>query len=328
MQGANTMESLRRHVSTAVSAATLAVTLSACTIANPMLAKTQAEHEKKVAQIPKCSRRLGTISVIEPEGATHWWTQQQLPAPTRLIKVFVSKSGCFTLVDRGSGMGAAMRERELAAGGELRRGANLGKGQVKAADYVMVPDLVSANRDAGGGALTGLAGGLIGGGAGQLVAALKINAKTADVVLTVTDVRSSEQVAMVEGHGEKNDIGFGGSGQMWGSGGVGGAGLGGYTNTTVGQVITMAYLDAYTKLVEELGGMPGNASAANSRQSGTLRVRSPLLATASGKGKVVRSLDAGMTVYPAGEKQGLMWEVEDEHGNRGWVSSADFDLAK
>jgi len=297
-------------------------------MANPMLAKSQKEHEKKVAEIPKCGRKLGTISVIEPEGATHWWTQQQLPSPTRLIKVFVSKSGCFTLVDRGSGMGAAMRERELAAGGELRRGANVGKGQVKAADYVMVPDLVSANRDAGGGALTGLAGGLIGGGAGRLVAGLTMNSKTADVVLTVTDVRSSEQVAMVEGHGEKNDIGFGGNARMWGADGVGAAGLGGYTNTTVGQVITMAYLDAYTKLVEELGGMPGNAAAANSRQAGTMRVQSRLLATATGTSKVVRSLAPGMAVYPTGEKQGLMWEVEDEHGNRGWVSSADFDLAR
>jgi hypothetical protein len=53
-----------------------------------------------------------------------------------------------------------------------------------------------------------------------------------------------------------------------------------------------------------------------------------MFAAPSGKGSVVRSLDAGMTVYPTGDKVGLIWEVEDEHGNRGWVSSADFDLAK
>ena len=322
------MEKFRRSAWLIVMATSFATVLSACTMANPMVAKTQKEQEKKVADIPTCLRKLGSISVVEPEGATQWWTQQQLPAPTKLIKVFIAKSGCFTLVDRGMGMGAAMRERELAAGGELRRGANLGKGQVKAADYVMVPDLISANRDAGGGALTGLAGGLIGGGAGALVGALNIQSKTADVVLTVTDVRSSEQVAMVEGHGEKNDIAFGARSSVWGASGVGGAGLGGYANTTEGQVITMAYLDAYTKLVDELGGLTANAAAANVRQSGTMRVRSRMLATAGSKAKVVRSLEQGMTVYPTGEKTGLLWEVEDEHGNRGWVSSADFDLAR
>jgi len=42
----------------------------------------------------------------------------------------------------------------------------------------------------------------------------------------------------------------------------------------------------------------------------------------------VRSLEPGMVVYPTGDKVGLVWEVEDEHGNRGWVSSEHFDLAK
>lgn len=322
------MEITFRHAGVASLALGLTLTLSACAATNPLVAKTQKEHEAKVAAIPKCARKLGSISVLEPEGDVHWWTQQQLPSPTKLIKVFVNKSGCFTLVDRGMGMNAAMRERALAAGGELRGGANVGKGQVKAADYVMVPDLVSANGNAGGSALGALAGGLIGGGAGRLVGSINISSKTSDVVLTVTDVRSSEQVAMTEGHGEKNDIGLGASGSFFGSQGMGGAGIGGYANTTIGQVITMAYLDAYTKLVNEMGGMPGNASAANSRQSGTVRAATRMFATSSMKGKAVRSLDPGMTVYPTGDKVGVIWEVEDEHGNRGWISSENFDLAR
>jgi hypothetical protein len=35
-----------------------------------------------------------------------------------------------------------------------------------------------------------------------------------------------------------------------------------------------------------------------------------------------------MTVYPTGQKSGLLWEVEDEHGNLGWLSSEHFNLAK
>lgn len=322
------MEITHRHAAKASLALGVILSMSACAMTNPLVTRTQKDHEAKVSEIPKCSRKLGTISVVEPEGTVHWWTQQQLPSPTKLIKVFVNKSGCFTLLDRGMGLGAAMRERELAAGGQLRGGANVGKGQVKAADYVMVPDLVSANRDAGGAGLGALAQGLLGGKAGALAGSLNLSSKTADVVLTVTDVRSSEQVAMVEGHGEKNDFTIGAKGKLWDNDAAGAAGVGGYANTTVGQVITMAYLDAYTKLVGELGGLPGSASAANSRQTGTMRVGAKMFATSSGKGKIVRSLDAGMTVYPTGDKVGVIWEVEDEHGNRGWVSSADFDLAK
>lgn len=322
------MEIHLKRAMTASLAIACTVLVSACTTANPLVARSQKEHAAKVAAIPKCTRKLGTISVIEPEGDVHWWTQQQLPSPTKLIKVFVSKSGCFTLLDRGMGMSAAMRERELAAGGELRGGANVGKGQVKAADYVLVPDLVSKNADAGGSALGAIAGGLIGGNVGRLAGSLNINSKTADVTLTITDVRSSEQVALTEGHGEKNDIGFGASGLFRGASGGMGAGLGGYENTTIGQVITMAYLDAYTKLVDEMGGMPGNASAANSRQSGRIRVATRMFENSTMKGKAVRTLDPGMTVYPTGEKAGVNWQVEDEHGNRGWVSSANFDLAK
>jgi hypothetical protein len=322
------MNSYSRTAGFAAAATTVALILSACTMANPMVTNTKREHDAKVAEIPKCARKLGTISVVEPEGSVHWWTQQQLPSPTKLVKVFVNKSGCFTLLDRGMGLGAAMRERELAAGGQLRGGANVGKGQVKAADYVMVPDLVSANRDAGGAGLGALAQGLLGGKAGALAGSLNLSSKTADVVLTVTDVRSSEQVAMVEGHGEKNDLTIGAKGKLWGNDAAGAAGVGGYANTTVGQVITMAYLDAYTKLVDELGGLPGSASAASSRQTGTMRVGAKMFATSSGAGKIVRSLDPGMTVYPTGDKVGVIWEVEDEHGNRGWVSSEHFDLAK
>ena len=43
---------------------------------------------------------------------------------------------------------------------------------------------------------------------------------------------------------------------------------------------------------------------------------------------VVRSLSAGMMLYPTGNKDGGMWEVKDELGNQGWVSSMSFELAK
>jgi curli biogenesis system outer membrane secretion channel CsgG len=299
--------------------------------AAPAMAQRQSAQDmrkEQMQQIPVCAKKLGTISVLEPEDATNWWTGQQLPAPSKLIKVFVNKSRCFTLVDRGAGMDAAMRERELASSGELRGRSNVGKGQIKAADYVMVPDLIAQNSNAGGSGVGALVGGLLGGSRGAaLGGAVNFKKKTADVVLTVTDVRSSEQVAMAEGSARKTDIGFGVGGGLFGGSGLGGAGVGGYANTEIGQVVTMAYLQAYTDIVSQLGGLPDSASAASAQQAVTVTKPARLFTAADGK-KVVRSLDVGMMLYPTGTKQGVMWEVEDELGNKGWVSSTLLELSK
>src|SRR5437762_4035702 len=82
-------------------------------------------------EIPSCDKRVGTLAVTEPENK--WWLAYNLESPEALIKVFVSQSKCFTLLDRGKGLAAAQQERALAGSGEMRGGANIGKGQMKAA---------------------------------------------------------------------------------------------------------------------------------------------------------------------------------------------------
>ena len=319
---------------TPLAASTFALAVAATTASAPASASffhrksAQDQRKEQVAQIPVCSRPLGSISVIEPEDAVQWWTGRQLPAPSKLIKVFVAKSHCFTLVDRGSGMAAAQYERQLASSGDLRGQSNVGKGQIKAADYVMVPDLISQNSDASGSAIGGLLGGLVGGNAGALLGGLNFKSKTADVVLTVTDVRSSEQVAMAQGSSKKTDLGWGAGGGLFAGGGFGAMGAGGYASTEIGQVITLAYLQAYTDVVKQLGGLPENASGACAQPAVTMARPGRLLANAQGTGSAVRALDAGMMLYPTGNKDGLMWEVQDELGNKGWVSSALLELSK
>lgn len=308
----------------------LATALVAALLASPADAQrqtAQAARQQKYAEIPVCAKPLGTISVLEPENGTDWWSGQQLQSPTALIKLYVNKSRCFTLVDRGAGFDAARRERDLAADGELRNRSNIGKGQVRAADYVLVPDLISRNSNSGGNAIGGLIGGLVGGRAGAAIGGLDFRKKTADVLLTVTDVRSSEQVAMAEGHSTKTDIGWGAGGGLFTGSGWGGAGASGYANTEIGQVIALAYLEAYIAVVDQLGGLPDNASAANAQQA--VRVTKPARLFTTPKGtKVVRSLDPGMMLYPTGNKEGMMWEVEDELGNKGWISSTLVELAR
>ena len=42
----------------------------------------------------------------------------------------------------------------------------------------------------------------------------------------------------------------------------------------------------------------------------------------------MRNVDAGMLLYPVGGREGLMIEVEDELGNKGWISSESVEQAR
>jgi Curli production assembly/transport component CsgG len=281
---------------------------------------------QKQAEIPTCSHRIGALAVREPEN--HWWEGLGLESPEALLKVFVIKSGCFALVDRGKGFEMAQQERALAAGGTLQGGSNIGGGQVRAADYILVPDIVSKNANSGGTNVGGILGGFIGGGVGALVSSINVSSKTADVVLTVTNVRTSEQQAIEEGHGSKTDVGFnfGAGGGGWG--GFGGLGISNYQNTAIGQVVVVAYIDAYTKLVGDLGGLSDNAKADAPQRTVTMSRPGVMRATPSEKGKVVRTLDPGMILYPTGNTDGVWREVTDEVDNKGWVPNGSLSMAR
>ena len=305
--------------------AAMALTIAAL----PAAAKSARDiRAQKEAEIPTCSRSYGAISVIEPEEGRNWWTDAKLPAPSTLIKVFVRQSRCFDLVDRGTGFQAGQAERELAASGNLRKQSNVGRGQIRAADYVMVAELASKNSNAGGTSIGGIAGRLIGGNVGAIVGGLDMKTSTADVVLHVTDVRSSEIMAVTEGHGKKTDIGFRGGGALFGRSGLAGAGVGGYANTEIGQVVALAYLDAFIDMVIQFEDLPEDASANSDTQAVEVIKPARMLANPDGSGEAVRSLEVGMYLYPTGNKENLMWEVEDELGNKGWVNSTMFQLAR
>jgi hypothetical protein len=281
---------------------------------------------QKQAEIPNCTHKIGALAVREPEN--RWWEPLGLESPEALLKVFVMKSGCFTLVDRGKGFEMAQQERALASGGTLQAGSNIGGGQVRAADYILVPDIVSKNGNSGGTNVGGILGGFLGGGVGALVSSINISSKTADVVLTVTNVRTSEQQAMEEGHGSKTDVGFGFGGGWGGWGGFGGAGISNYQNTAIGQVVVLAYIDAYAKLVGDLGGLSADAKADAPQRTVTMTRPGVMRATPSVKGKVVRTLDPGMILYPTGNTDGAWREVTDEVDNKGWVPNGSLAMAR
>ena len=154
-------------------------------------------------------------------------------------------------------------ERALADDGELQKGSNLGKGQVKAADYFLQPDIVTSNSNSGGGGAGAALGGLLGHHLlGGIAGGLSVKKKEASVTLSLVNARTTEEEALIQGYARKSDISFGGGGGGGWWGGFAAAGGSGYSNTDIGQVIVLAYLDAYTKLVGQFGGLPDNASAA------------------------------------------------------------------
>lgn len=222
------------------------------------------QQERGTAQIPRCQRNLGTVAIVEPDN--QWWRELSLGSPEAIMRVFVQQSGCFTLVNRGRSMQSRAMERAMADQGELQQGSNLGRGQVKAADYFLQPDIVTTNSNSGGGGVAGALGGLLGGRVlGGLAGGLNIRKKEANVTLAVVNARTTVEEALVEGHARKSDLSFGGGGGGGWWGGFAAAGGAGYQNTEIGQVIVLAYLDAYTKLVTQLGGLPENAADAAPR---------------------------------------------------------------
>lgn len=270
----------------------------------------------KNVEMPQCVKSLGTVAITDGEG--HGWTAYNLGAPSVLLKAFVSKSGCFKLVDRGAGMTALQKEQALASGGNLQRGSNVGAGQVKAADYVLVADIANTDSNAGGSAVGGVAGAVVGGRVGGLLGGIKTKRVEAQTVLTLMNVRTSEIEATAEGSASKKDIGFA-AGAGYGFGGAVG---GGYEDTEVGKVVTYAFLDAYRQVVGQLGGLPADAAAAAPKEAFKVNVdgvtmrRSPAASSSA-----VRELEKGDMVYPLGAKEGMWWEIEDENGNAGWVEN-------
>jgi curli biogenesis system outer membrane secretion channel CsgG len=276
-------------------------------------------------ELPRCSAPLGTAAVQEPEN--RWWVGLGLSNPESLLKLFAARSGCLRIVDRNAGL--AMRNQEAELGrGALQRGSNVGNGQVRAADYFIIPDIANADSNSGGkniGAVAGMFGSRLG-GLGAIAGGLSTKTSQAQALITLVDARTTEQIYVAEGVAKKTDISFNAGGGGGGWSGFAAAAGGGYSNTDIGKVITAAYFNAYIDLVNFIqaggAGQPGQAAASAPIQAYTIKSPTQLRATPAPTAKLVRNFAPGDAVYPTGQKNGVWWEVDDETGNRGWVSSA------
>lgn len=281
----------------------------------------QRLQQATMTDVPRCARKMGTLSIVDGDDS-RGWTQYQLASPQKLLKVLVQRSGCFNIVERGVGLQAAERERQIGGHLGLQRGSNVGQGQIKAADYVMIAEVQGANSNVSGGGAGGLIGGLVGGRFGALAGGVRSKKMEANTVLSITNVRTTETIATTEGYAAKNSMSFaaGGGGGFLG-GGAGAVG-GGYDNTEIGRIVTLSFIQAYTNLVTELGLVsPGSSGTAEATPAKTFTAQRSLAmrGTAAASGRIIRTLPAGATVYPTGNRNGLWWEVADENDNVGWV---------
>ena len=280
-------------------------------------ASAQSNRKNQPPELLRCDQPVGTVAIEEPE--IRWWDAFGLGNPEALIKMLASRSGCLRVVDRGRALAMRVGERDLADSGELRRGSNVGKGQILAADYAIIPDIVGSDENSGGSAVGGAIGGLVGGRVGGLIGGLKTKRLEAQTLITLVDMRTTEQMYVAEGNAKKTDISFGGGGLVGAIGAVGG----GYSDTEIGKVISIAYMHAFNDLVGYMQGLDRNASDEAGIQAYTVSKPTALKRTPVASSGTVREFEIGDLVYPTGVKEGTWWEVEDENGNPGWVSSTD-----
>ena len=120
-------------------------------------------------------------------------------------------------------------------------------------------------------------GGLIGHGFGGLLGGISSRKMEANTVLSLTNVRTTETIAVQDGYAAKNSISFGGGGGgFWGAGGAALVG-GGYDSTDIGRIVTLAFIQAYAKMVTDLGLVtPGTQGTAEAAPTKTFTAMAPV----------------------------------------------------
>jgi hypothetical protein len=277
-------------------------------------------------KLEQCETPIGTIAVVEPENlVAAALLQYNLPSPTSLIRMMIQKSHCFLVVERGVAMSNLMQERELARSGQLQQQSNVGGGQLRAADFILTPNVIFSEGNGGGvmGAIASSAGGIFG-----AVAAAGLKFKEAQTSILVSDTRTGLQVASAEAKARKTDFALGGIAGL--------GGIGAYSNTNEGKVIAASFLTNYNKIVAVMWDdsslvrlAPKQSAAASARPAtadGLVEgdVLSPkidsvrILEAPSATARVVATVrKVDDVVYLGLEKDGFL-RVESAHGT-GWV---------
>jgi hypothetical protein len=196
--------------------------------------------QQAAPQLVHCDAPLGTVALVEEQ--IPGLAQMGLSSPIPVIRLMITQSGCFNVVDRGQALTRIQEEQALTGQGGSKR-------TLVAAQYFITPNIVFKDSNAGGaGGALGAIGSVLPGYLGLVGSAVGYKASQAQSVLFVTQTSTGLQIAAAEGSAETKDWTFAGFGY---GGGVFG-GLGAYSDTDIGKTVTASLLDAYSKLVAQL----------------------------------------------------------------------------
>ena len=142
---------------------TLATIFPTTFAAITLMLVSSASWADEEAVLEKCAGPKGTIAVAEPQSHVIMaLSRYNLPPPTSLLRQYIQKSNCFQVVERGRAMRNIQQERNLSESGMLQQDSNMGGGQMVTADFVMTPDVIFKDGNAGGAGVGAVTGGVRG----------------------------------------------------------------------------------------------------------------------------------------------------------------------
>ncbi len=223
-----------------------------------------------------CATPLGTLAVDDGR----YLGTASVTTIEPLIRLAVQQSNCFVITSignrnsRGTINGILEEQRES---GEYRAGSSQQKGQRVAADYLLEPTVIINNETTGGVGASLVGAGLSAAGFGgfaPVVGALAGNtvSKMTEVALTLTDIRSTVQVAISQGSASTSNYSASLAGLGGTLGGFGAGKLTGFSNTPEGQATAAAFMDAYNNLVQSLNNYKAQDVKGGMGRGGQLKV--------------------------------------------------------
>lgn len=190
--------------------------------------------------LARCDGPLGTVALVEDQNV--YYSRYNLESPIPVLRLMVSQSGCFNVVDRGGALTRIEQERILTGkAGQPRKLAG--------AQYFLTPNVVFSDPNSGGASgSVGALGRYLPGGFGSVLGDLGVQRSEVQSVLFLTRTEDGVQVAAAEGSAKNSDLSLGGFGWL---GGLGGSARG-YASTDIGKLVIASLVDAHNKLVAQL----------------------------------------------------------------------------
>lgn len=278
-----------------------------------------ADKEPPVT-LTKCDAGYGSVALVD--GDTQGWTKYGLSSPRELIAAMARESGCFAVHDPASGKPATFLMNVIAGDKE-----EVDK-SIETAKGVAMEGLVRSGAASGlvrgipgGGSMLGMFGGF--GGKKKVVAA----------GIRLISPANGQTVASGAGEVKKTSISFGGGGGTIGAVANGATGAA-YAGSKDGQMLIEAFIKAFNGLAAQGPALaalvppaaPATAAApapAPAAAAAVTAVDTKMYAASDKKSAALRTVRAGTSLTPTGQRKGLLIEVSDSFGTKGWVSVED-----